>query len=1350
MSEDEDSGPSCPGVDKGDPYAGVSEFALPGELRELVARILWDLIYPCRRQLENAEKKLQQNRDAAEQNLSKATSEFELASKQVDQEASREQDRISSALYRVTAIYQQAHDILHSGGVDVTSPPFGPPPMNQSETEAAGLPPVFQVSPQRLQELEAQLQRILQSKPIPYWPKESVAQWAIVIMFLCYGIGLLWFPFVLVSRLVRENSLRGKYEHLVLVGQSLRSHLAAVERRLRADRISKITALEGRLLPPAKRAHASAVAAAQSEFEQEVERIRKKFSAVSQTLHEEVSDFWRKSLYAASEWHSPDWENWYPDPSPEFAARLGAFTIGADDLAARLSRVDFNFRLPALIPFDGGRCLLLEATGAAKEAAGKALQSVMLRMLANTPPGKLRFTFIDPVGLGQNVADYMALADHEEALISGKAWTEPRHIEARLAELSDHMETVIQKYLRNDFSTITEYNKKAQDVAEPFRFLVVFDFPVNFSDEAASRLVSIVKNGPRCGVFTLILRDSAKQLPHGFNIGDLESVATKIAPVQGGADVSIISPAQRPADDEACNQESGRLTDIVFKCPNCEQELAVDSSAACSEINCVFCNEVIVIPEPEPVVMRPGMGAAAAAARMEFNPVNLITKSSMAVEPEILFDVMLDSAPKEKKETLIGALRQLNSDLTVERAAALANDGSEPVLAGIDWSKAETAKRKLQDLGGKAKIRIKMPCAESGACLDGGGVPTGRFVWHNKDFENYALDLDQPPPKSLFKFVVAQSGEEAKEKMKVEVQFEKLLALADLNENKYWLGSTAASVRVPLGPSGARKLQHLILGEGLGHHGLVVGRPGSGKSNLMHVIITTLAISYSPEEMQLYLIDFKKGVEFKPYAEHKLPHALAIAVESEREFGFSVIERLDLELKERGDRFRAAGANNILEYRQKRPNERLPRVLLLIDEFQELFVEDDNLARQSATLLDRLVRQGRAFGLHVILGSQTLGSVHNLPRATLDQMAIRIAMQCTDADSRLILADDNPAARLLSRPGEAIYNASTGTVEGNNLFQVALFQEEDRKKWLNLITQLAERRGGTIPAPIIFEGNELARVEDCRALNELIAAANWPDRAKSADLFLGEPIAIRPSVAARIRRQSGSNLAILTRDESEGTGMCVASLLSLLLQHAPGDARIFIADFTTADSEWAAHAEEIERTFPGEIKVVGRQRDVTTMLSTLADEVRARAESLPQISIYLVLQGMHRIKVLREDEADEDGRNAVELLGTILRDGPEVGVHVIAWADSWANATRGLGRKRFGEFGLRVGTAMNAEESMNFFDGPAASRLSKPHRAVFSDEDRPGQLVTFRPYAMPHAAQLREVGQKLRSRMAGH
>ena len=77
---------------------------------------------------------------------------------------------------------------------------------------------------------------------------------------------------------------------------------------------------------------------------------------------------------------------------------------------------------------------------------------------------------------------------------------------------------------------------------------------------------------------------------------------------------------------------------------------------------------------------------------------------------------------------------------------------------------------------------------------------------------------------------------------------------------------------------------------------------------LLHTLIVNLALHYSPDEVQFYLVDFKKGVEFKTYASHELPHARIIGIESDREFGISVLERLDSILKERGELFRKYGS----------------------------------------------------------------------------------------------------------------------------------------------------------------------------------------------------------------------------------------------------------------------------------------------------------------------------------------------------------------------------------------------------------------------------------------------------------
>ena len=293
-----------------------------------------------------------------------------------------------------------------------------------------------------------------------------------------------------------------------------------------------------------------------------------------------------------------------------------------------------------------------------------------------------------------------------------------------------------------------------------------------------------------------------------------------------------------------------------------------------------------------------------------------------------------------------------------------------------------------------------------------------------------------------------------------------------------------------VGRTGATRFQSLKLGKGTSQHVLIAGKTGSGKSTLMHAMITNAALWYSPDEVELYLVDFKKGVEFKTYATHLLPHARAIAIESDREFGLSLLQRLDVELTRRGELFRKAGGVQNLEGYRATPNALvLPRTLLIIDEYQEFFTEDDRLAQEATLLIERLVRQGRAFGMHVLLGSQTAGG---LPRGVMEQFAVRIALATTEAGSQIILGDNNSAARLLTRPGEAIYNDGGGLVENNSPFQVAFLSDAKRDVYLADLASKAEPYFKRFGYPIVFEGNAAADTTRDAKLNNALDAPAWP------------------------------------------------------------------------------------------------------------------------------------------------------------------------------------------------------------------------------------------------------------------
>lgn len=910
---------------------------------------------------------------------------------------------------------------------------------------------------------------------------------------------------------------------------------------------------------------------ANAQYAREVEVFKMAFLKKMETLSGDFANFYRQAGFVGKSWTDSTWQQWSPAESPAFSACIGTLDPPhIEMLKPQFPQWLFELKIPALVPFaDGaeGRCLLQKATGSNKEQCVAAVQSLMLRLLANVPPGKILFTLIDPVGLGQSAAPFMSLADHEEKLITSRAWTEPQHIEEQLGKLTEHMENVIQKYLRNDYATIEEYNAKAGEVAEPYRVLVVFDFPVNISETAARRLVSIAKNGPRCGVYTIVVMDtdSSKKLPYGFSLNDLEAAANVI-------------------------------------------------------------------------------------------------------------------------------------------------------------------------------------------CHDG-----QQFVWMKRDFERFSVLLDSAPPDALFKHIVKETGSRAPQLMRVEVPFNKLLEKAGVEADSIWKDSTRERIHVPLGPQGAKKIQYLTLGTNTEHHAVCIGMPGSGKTNLMHIVITTMGLMYPPEEMQLYLVDFKQGVGFKRYAEIGLPHAKVIAIDSEREFGLSVLQKLDRELNERGEKFRAAGVDALSDYRQKEPKSFMPRILLLVDEFQEFFSHDDNLATQAGLLLDRLVRQGRYAGIHVMLGSQSLANRSSLPTSTLGQIGIRIALKCGEADARLIMGDGNLQARLLSRPGEAIYNSANGLIEGNSFFQVALFSEEDRNQRLDEIrthvAKVQERNGRRFDEPVIFEGNAPARFEACKQINDILEHA--PVRLKAADAWLGEPIAIREPTSARFRRQGGSNFLIVTRNEEEGIGIAISSLVSLFGQYGPGDARFFIFNLTTADSEWNELPQHLAQAFPHDTQIVGR-KNLATVLNDLVAEANRRTQEQPTDTpeIFFVVLGLHRARDLRDDDEglskylkNDKAADPRELFMTLLREGPESGIHVIAWSDAYTGVAR-VDRRILGEFSMRVAGPMSNEDSSRVIDDPMAAKLDKPHRAVFYDEERPGQLEKFRPYGIPETKWIESVASRLRMRVS--
>lgn len=858
------------------------------------------------------------------------------------------------------------------------------------------------------------------------------------------------------------------------------------------------------------------------------------------------------------------------------AMRLGEFSVTLGDLPdgvpkePQLVPERLSFHLPACLPFPDRPSLLLKSADAGREAAVGVLQNAMLRFLTTLPGGKVRFTILDPVGLGDNFAAFMHLADYDELMITSRIWTEQSQIEQRLADLTEHMENVFQKYLRNEFRSIQEYNEHAGEVAEPYHILVVANFPANFSEAAARRLVSIATSGPRCGVFLLASVDTKLRLPLNFDLHDLATNAT------------------------------------VF-----------------------------------------------------------------------------------------------------------------------EWN-------------GSA------------------------FIAADEELKALPLTLDAPPEPDLFTKLVRAAGHESKDARRVEVAFERIAP----KDSQLWTSDTRSGIDVPLGRAGATKLQHLRLGKGTSQHVLIAGKTGSGKSTFLHILITNAALHYGPEQLEFYLIDFKKGVEFKTYATHELPHARVIAIESDREFGVSVLERLDAILKERGDLFREVGVQDLAGFRDARPQQPMPRILLVVDEFQEFFVEDDKHSQTAALLLDRLVRQGRAFGIHVLLGSQTLGGAYSLARSTLGQMAVRIALQCSESDAHLILSEDNTAARLLTRPGEAIYNDANGLIEGNHPFQIAWLEDDRREFHLDRVQTLTQARHVRVPPAIVFEGNIPANPRRNVDLSQLIDTPAWDMTLHEYGAWLGEAVAIKDPTSITFHSQGGQNLLVVGQSDLASVGLLAASIVSLACQVRPKAAQTSevsetsevtapVPQFVILDGNFAGAStetwKELQAALPHSMQI-GEPRDVPAVLTMLSDEVKRREQSgsRDDTPIFVVIFNLGRFRDLRKSDDDmgfsfgggEKKVSPSKQFTDLLKNGPSFGIHTLVWSDTYNNVSRWFSSQTLREFELRIVFQLSASDSSNLIDSPLASKLG-PNRAILHSVDQ-GTNEKFRPYGPPTAEWLSDVASRLR------
>ena len=576
--------------------------------------------------------------------------------------------------------------------------------------------------------------------------------------------------------------------------------------------------------------------------------------------------------------------------------------------------------------------------------------------------------------------------------------------------------------------------------------------------------------------------------------------------------------------------------------------------------------------------------------------------------------------------------------------------------------------------------------------------------------------------------------------------------------------TTKDGIRIPIGIHGANEVQYLTLGVGGSHHALIAGVAGSGKSSLLHTIILRTLMQYSPEELVIYLVDFKRGVEFKIYADFVLPSFKVVAIESEREFGYNILTSLEREQKIRADLFKKSHVDKIEEYREL--GKKMPRVLVIMDEFHELFSNsNDEFAKKSAIIMERIVRQGRAFGVHMILASQSYSNITGIDKAVFDQMAVRIVLKCSKADANLLLDGGSTEIDQISidDPGRAVYNSEAGNKEYNSHFRVAYIEPEKHRGMLQDISdstkQFADAKQPTRILLSNIEDNNYSIFNQFVTLNA--NTYKTPGR-----LYIGEPLSVSNSMAMDFSRSEYSNLLMIGGDTEKGRSMFAFSILSLCInykiahQQAPEKPFIYLFNCKPLDDSYFKDTPKLLAEFlPEYIQYVGcgDTNEIQSIVSQMYDDVSNGANSIDTDKYFFVF-GYQRAEELKSEiqlsqsedidslfnimpsSSSSSRLSLKEMFRTIVKDGAQKGVHTLIWQDSF-NALYQDDKDIMSYFSMKIAFDMSPEEYSRFVSANDVSLMSE-NNAIYYNRARDNQK--FRPYQSPDEDWLKNISDKLK------
>ena len=561
------------------------------------------------------------------------------------------------------------------------------------------------------------------------------------------------------------------------------------------------------------------------------------------------------------------------------------------------------------------------------------------------------------------------------------------------------------------------------------------------------------------------------------------------------------------------------------------------------------------------------------------------------------------------------------------------------------------------------------------------------FYLSVEEKKHYCLSVLQYSSNEIYKkigkegfisscFHYMESEINAKDEMKV-----RTLDFGSAAENKY--ETDLSTMTIPVGKAEAKEADFSM--DLVSHvHSFIIGQSGSGKSVFLHNIIGGAMLKYAPEDLQLYLLDFKLGgVEFNRYQGAK--HVKALLVDnSDPQVTLEILRELRNSMTERGKLLRGAGVNNIGEYNKMHQQDRMPHVLVVADECHEMFKADVSIPRQVrneiSDIVIKIAKEGRSQGVHLVFATQTLSGTE-ISSEIINNVSDFYLLKCAQTDSERLVPNSSAITSELST-GQIYYHHVDEQVK----FQAYYTDKEAAEKLMAAIVEKAKDHKSN--GEFYFNGAQMFY------LGESVKEQMLAVKGKSPLAFMGKAIDIsQKDLYIKLNEDFSENVLLLGLNDQEQVtrttmNLFVSLMMSAKLKHK--DIAFKVIDCLN-DEEGEVHELIFDLENEGYCEIIER-RQRSKFFKELAQSV---LDGTAEETILLIL-GQDRFRELKMDMELEESNNSKssddddmmsisddffgggsssstsvrtyrDAMNVILEKGPDYGVHTLLQIEKASN-----------------------------------------------------------------------------------